>query len=75
VQSSKILVTVAVWIVAATAFGLRVRGILLAKRFAWACLLLFIGAMLSLIAVEGSRKNTVVKESTALVVRSSLPAA
>lgn len=55
VNSSKILVTVAVWVAAATAFGLHWRGLLLAKRFAWTCLVLFLAAMLSLIAVERSR--------------------
>ena len=54
-NSSKILVTVSVWLAAATAFGLRLRGLLLAKRFAWTCLVLFLAAMLSLIAVERSR--------------------
>ena len=57
-NSSKILVTVAVWIAAATAFGLRLRGVLLAKRFAWTCLLLFLAAMLSLFAVDRSRHHT-----------------
>lgn len=59
VNSSKILVTVAVWAVAAAAFGLRLRGVLLTKRFAWACLLLFVAAMLSLFAVERSRRAAV----------------
>jgi HemX protein len=55
VNSSKILVTVSVWLAATVAFGLRLRGQLLAKRFAWTCLVLFLAAMLSLIAVERSR--------------------
>jgi HemX protein len=75
VQSSKILVTVAVWLVAATALGLRLRGVLLAKRFAWACLLLFFAAMLSLIAVERSRHNTAVKQPMVRAAHPFLPAA
>ena len=51
----KLVVTIAVWVVATGAFALRVRGILLAKRFAWACLALFAGALISLAAVEQSR--------------------
>jgi HemX protein len=74
-HSSKILVTVAVWVVAAAAFGLRLRGLLYSKRFAWTCLVLFVAAMLSLIAVERSRKATAAHESTAAVGRPGLPAA
>jgi hypothetical protein len=37
------------------AFTLRLRGALLAQRFAWTCLCLFFAAMLSLLAVESSR--------------------
>ncbi len=55
VHSTKILVTLTVWSAAATAFGLRLRGVLLARRFAWTCLMLFIAAMLSLFVVERSR--------------------
>ncbi|MBI5693536.1 MAG: cytochrome c biogenesis protein CcsA [Verrucomicrobia bacterium] len=55
VQSTKILVTVAVWAAAAIALTLRLRGLLLSKRFAWTCLILFFAAMLSLVAVERSR--------------------
>ncbi|MEN9633350.1 MAG: hypothetical protein RL077_1754, partial [Verrucomicrobiota bacterium] len=40
---------------AAGAFTLRLLGLLLAKRFAWVCLSLFIGALLSLAAVDQSR--------------------
>jgi ABC-type uncharacterized transport system permease subunit len=52
---TKIFTTVAVWLAALVAFGLRVRGVLLAKRFAWSCLGLFVAAMLSLVAVDKSR--------------------
>jgi ABC-type uncharacterized transport system permease subunit len=52
---SKIVTSVAVWIAALAAFGLRLRGVLLAQRFAWACLALFFGALVSLVAVDKSR--------------------
>lgn len=55
VNSFKILVTVAVWFAYALALGLRLRGTLLAKRFAWTCLLLFAAALLSLGPVDASR--------------------
>jgi len=51
----KLASTVAVWIAYAAAFGLRIAGRLLARRFAWTCLALFAAALLSLEAVEGSR--------------------
>jgi ABC-type uncharacterized transport system permease subunit len=51
----KLAATVAVWAVAAAAFGLRISGRLLAKRFAWTCLALFAAALLSLGAVDTSR--------------------
>ena len=51
----KLAATVAVWIAYAAAFGLRLDGRLLARRFAWTCLALFAAALLSLEAVEGSR--------------------
>ena len=74
VQSAKILVTVAVWAAAATAFGLRLRGVLLAKRFAWTCLILFIAAMLSLFVVERSR-HAAAAGAAAAVARPTPPAA
>jgi HemX protein len=55
VNSSKLLVTVAIWVAYTLAFGLRLRGILLSRRFAWACLGLFVAALLSLGPVDGSR--------------------
>ena len=51
----KLAATVAVWLVAAVAFGLRASGHLLSKRFAWTCLVLFAAALLSLGAVDESR--------------------
>jgi HemX protein len=53
--NAKIVVTCTVWASAVLALILRVRGGLLAQRFAWTCLGLFVAALLSLLAVEGSR--------------------
>jgi len=55
VGHAKLAATLAVWAVAAVALILRGLGKLLAKRFAWACLALFAGALLSLQAVDSSR--------------------
>jgi HemX protein len=55
VGHAKLAATVAVWIVSAAAFGLRMAGRLLAKRFAWTCLVLFAAALFSLGAVDRSR--------------------
>jgi HemX protein len=63
VGHAKLAATVAVWVVAAAAFGLRIGGRLLAKRFAWTCLALFAAALLSLEAVDRSRHPGVVQSS------------
>jgi len=55
VNTAKLLVTVAIWLAYAIAFGLRLRGVLLAKRFSLACLILFVAALLSLGPVDKSR--------------------
>lgn len=55
VNSAKLIATVLVWAAYAVALGLRLRGVLLAKRFAWACLLLFAAALFSLWPVDASR--------------------
>jgi HemX protein len=55
VNTVKLLVTVAIWLAYATALGLRLRGVLLAKRFSLACLALFVAALLSLGPVDKSR--------------------
>jgi HemX protein len=52
---TKVLFAVVVWAISVLALALRLRGILLAKRFAWACLALFAGALISLVAVDKSR--------------------
>jgi HemX protein len=63
VGHAKLAATVAVWVASAVAFALRVGGRLLAKRFAWACLVLFAAALLSLEAVDGSRHPGAVQAS------------
>lgn len=55
VNLTKLFVTLAVWLAYAVALGLRLRGVLLAKRFAWACLGLFVAALLTLGPVDRSR--------------------
>ena len=55
VNLTKLLVTLAVWLAYSIALGLRLRGVLLAKKFSWACLTLFIAALLSLGPVDKSR--------------------
>jgi ABC-type uncharacterized transport system permease subunit len=55
VNLTKLFVTFAIWLAYAVALGLRLRGILLAKRFSWACLVLFVAALLSLGPVDRSR--------------------
>jgi HemX protein len=55
VNLTKLISTIAVWVAYALALGLRLRGILLAKRFALACLALFIAALLSIVPVDQSR--------------------
>src|SRR5687768_3770253 len=55
VNLTKLLVTLLIWVAYAVALGLRLRGILLAKRFSWSCLALFVAALLSLGPVDRSR--------------------
>ncbi len=49
------LTTAWVWVAYAVALAMRIRGRLLAKRFAWTCLVLFAVALLSLPLVDASR--------------------
>jgi HemX protein len=55
VNVAKLLITFGVWLAYTVALGLRLRGVLLARRFSWACLVLFIAALLSLGPVDRSR--------------------
>lgn len=55
VDAGKFIMPILVWTAYGTALGLRLRGRLLAKRFAWTCLVLFPLALLSLGFVDASR--------------------
>jgi ABC-type uncharacterized transport system permease subunit len=55
-SAAKVLVTPAVWLAYAVTLGLRLRGRLLARRFAWTCVALFLAALISLDLVERSRR-------------------
>jgi ABC-type uncharacterized transport system permease subunit len=55
VNVAKLLVTIALWIAYCLALTLRLRGHLLAKRFAWTCLVLFGAVLVSLKPVDASR--------------------
>ena len=50
------LTTIGLWTGYACALGLRLWGRLVTKRFAWACLVLFAAALLTLPAVDSSRR-------------------
>ena len=49
------LLTFGLWAAYAIAFGLRLRGQLLSRRFAWTCLVLFAAALISLGLVDANR--------------------
>ncbi|HWA86963.1 MAG TPA: cytochrome c biogenesis protein CcsA [Opitutus sp.] len=55
VTASKIIITVAIWLAYLVALILRLRGRLLAKRFAWTCVVLFAAALISLGPINASR--------------------
>ncbi len=55
VNLTKLLLTVTIWLAYAVALGLRLKGKLLAQRFAWAGVILFGLALLSLWPVDASR--------------------
>jgi hypothetical protein len=50
-----VLSTIAVWLAYVVALALRLAGALPARRLAWACVVLFGAALLSLFAVNSSR--------------------
>lgn len=60
---TKVFIAMTVWGVGLAALVLRLRGMLLAKRFAWACVALFMGAMISLVSVDHSRHPAAVVNS------------
>ena len=51
----EVLVTILVWLAYALALGLRLRGALIAQRFAWVCAGLFAAALISLGPVDSTR--------------------
>ena len=55
VNSAKLIITVALWTAYATVLGLRLKEVLISKRLAWTCIVLFAAALLSLQAVNASR--------------------
>lgn len=57
VHVSKLVATIAVWAAYSLTLLLRLRGRLIAKRFAWACVILFGAALLSLGPVDASRHS------------------
>lgn len=61
---TKVLFAMVVWIIAAVVLGLRLRGMLLSKRFAWACVAIFVGALVSLVAVDHSRNPAAINSIT-----------
>jgi HemX protein len=62
VNLSKLFVTIAIGLAYAGALILRLRGSLVSRRLAWACIGLFIGALLSVPAVNASRHSTTTVE-------------
>jgi ABC-type uncharacterized transport system permease subunit len=52
-----VAVTIAVWLAYAVALGLRLRGALIAQRFAWVCTVLFVAALVSLDTVDHGRHS------------------
>jgi ABC-type uncharacterized transport system permease subunit len=55
VNPTKLVITAGVWIAYSLTLGLRLRGRLIAKRFAWTCAVMFAVALLSLWPVDASR--------------------
>ena len=55
VNLTKLLVTIAIWAAYTGALGLRLRGVLLSRRFSWVGVGLFAAALLSLWPVDASR--------------------
>jgi ABC-type uncharacterized transport system permease subunit len=55
VDRAKLLVTLAVWLAYCLALVLRLRRRLISQRLAWACVVLFVAALLSLPLVNASR--------------------
>jgi len=56
VNLAKIITTLAVWAAYAVVLGLRLKAVLVSKKFAWTCILLFAAALISLKPVNSSRQ-------------------
>jgi ABC-type uncharacterized transport system permease subunit len=69
VNVGKLLATLAVWIAYGVVLTLRLRGHLLARRFAWTCLALFCAALISLGPVDASRHPPVLPSPPNVVPR------
>ena len=54
----KLIVTCSVWVAYSVALILRLNGKLIAKRFGWVGILLFVAALLSLWPVDTSRHSS-----------------
>jgi len=61
---TKVSIAMAIWLVAVIALTLRLRGQLLSRRFAWACVALFMAALGSLFAVDRSRHSAATVTTT-----------
>ena len=57
VDLPKLVITASIWAAYALALILRWRSLLIAKRLAWACILLFVLVLLSFGPVTSSRKE------------------
>jgi HemX protein len=68
---TKVVGTVAVWLAYIVALVLRLRGTLLAKRFAWTCVAVFIAALVTLGFVDASRHPIAPKTTTRALTRLS----
>ncbi|MDB6169768.1 MAG: Cytochrome biosis protein [Verrucomicrobia bacterium] len=60
VNLTKLYVTLAIWAAYVVALALRLRGVLLARRFSWAGVVLFAAALVSLWPVDASRHSPAV---------------
>jgi ABC-type uncharacterized transport system permease subunit len=69
VNLTKLIITVAIWIAYCLVLTFRLRGQLLAKRFAWTCLALFAAALVSLKPVDASRHPAKLPQPSHVVPR------
>jgi len=64
VNTSKLAITLAVWLAYGVALGLRWRHRLVSVRFAWVCLVMFVLALLALGPVNSSRQHKAILTPT-----------